>query len=636
MNDALAIRAVLMERLGVPASRIDLVLSVRPGRTVPLHRVATADELRSAFARLADHAAPGDEIFVFYAGHGARVSSAATGEYVYGFAPSDAVNRSGGLTSLISGRELNRLVRALIARGATPTVVADTCHSGGSARVAGTGVARRLIPESGESEWRLSEGAWRSFMMMHPASEPEPPRRSGDDRDGSGWLRDVEGMRAWVMLAACRDAELATECPWHDLADGGRRGVLTGSLLDELARVPDAVLPSVRWAELMPGLRQAVGRRSTQRPTLEGSASQPVFGRGWQPEQRGFAVVCTADPTQIELAGGELHGLEPGAEVSIGDVVARVEQAMPSSCVAHLPPGSVVPANATAALIAPGPRAVRTRACVLGPAADVELPRPEPLLTLVPHGPADVEALAWPGRGWIVRPHRPAAGEPAADEVIAYLGEPDDRLLAARIGAAFAHWAQYRAIRDRTSSDPMLFALVDVALRIGSTAETSSRRDPDPAGVHRALEDEPLWIAMQVRRPPPGRLFLGVILCSDDGNAIPLWPPSGGDPISGRRGSDEWALPEGQTIYIGADRYTPAFPTIRRDQQASHYTFKVIACMLRDDDPPPDLSALAIAKTVQEIVDAVTAGRPRSIEPYVPETPRRWCTWDIAIAVRRA
>ncbi len=637
VNDALAVHALLVERLAVPRSRIDLLLSARPGRAVPVHRAATTAELRAAFARLADDAAPGDEVFVFLAGHGVRVSCAATGEYLYGFAPSDAVDHSGALANLISGRELNRLVRTLIARGASPTVIADTCHSGGSMRIPGAGVARRLVPESGESEWLLSEAAWRSFLATHPA--PEPEVRSGDVRTGSGWLRDVEGMRDWVMLAACRDSELATERPWHDLADGGRRGVLTGSLLGELARVPDAVLPVLRWVELMPGVREAIGGHSAQRPTLEGSATRPVFGHGWQPAHRGFVVVCTEDPARIELAGGELHGLEPGAEVSIGDVVARVEQATPSSCMARLPPGAVVPAGATAALIAPGPRAVRTRACVLGPAADAELSRPEPLLVLVPHGPADIEALSWPGRGWIVRPYDPRGGEPTADDAIAYLGEPDDRLLAARLGAAFAHWARYRAIRDRASSDPMLFGLIEVALRIGPTAEASARREPDPAGLHRVLEDEPLWIAMQVRRTPPGRLFLGVILCSDDGNVIPLWPPPGGDPTAGQRGPDETALPEGQTIHVGADRYTPAFPTIRRGprgQQASRYTFQVIACTLRDDDPPPDLSALAIAKTVQDSVDAVTAGRPKSIEPYVPEVPQRWCTWDVPVVVRRA
>jgi hypothetical protein len=634
VNDALAVRALLVERFGVAPERIDLVLSPQPGRVVQPHRIATAPEIRAAFGRLATDVTPGDEVLVFYSGHGARVCSAATGEYLYGFAPSDAVSNSGALANLILGRELNRLVHALVARGASPTVIADTCHSGSSMRAAETGVPRRLLPESGEPVWQLSEVAWRLLAETNPVFEPEPPPPDGDAK-ASGWLRDSERMRDWVMLAACRDMELAFECHWHDLPGGGRRGVLTGSLLDELVRIPDAVLPSVRWSELMPALRQAMRSRSTQRPTLEGSESRPVFGGVSQPMRRGFLVTSTSESDLVDLEGGELHGLEPGAEIAIGGVIAHIERATALSSVARLPPGTSVPPDATAVLVAPGPRAVTTRAYVVPPAPNVELPRPESLLVMVSQGPADIEAIPWPGRGWVVRPYDPRGNAPTIDEVIAYLGETDDPLLSTRLGAAFVHWARYRTIRDRVSSDPTLFGLVDVALRSGTMIDGSVLHEPDPEGLYHVFEDDPLWIALRVHPTPDQRLFLGLILCSDDGNVIPLWPPSGGSPSAGGRGVDESRLPEGQSVYVGADRYTPALPVVRRNQQVSRYTFKVIACTLRDDDPPPDLSTLAISETVQEVIDAITSGRSKSGDPAPPEDARRWCTWDLPVLVSR-
>lgn len=76
---------------------------------------------------------------------------------------------------------------------------------------------------------------------------------------------------------------------------------------------------------------------------------------------------------------------------------------------------------------------------------------------------------------------------------------------------------------------------------------------------------------------------------------------------------------------------SPAAPTVRPDQQRSRYTFKVIACTVRGR--APDLSSLALERTVQQVIDASLGAR--DIEPVRPVAPDLWCTWDLPVRVAR-
>lgn len=637
VNDAIAVHSFLVERLGIPLDRIELALSVAEGRAAPACREATAELVRAAFTSLVAAAQPDDEVIVYFAGHGARISHATTGEYLHGFAPADVILGTSGPANLILGRELHALARALIERGAQPTLIADACHSAGSVRALGDGASRRLVSEDGGPAWTLEAHAWTELAAQPPGVAAGPAARGS--LGGSGWLSEHGD---WVMAAACRDIEIAHERPWHD---GQTRGVFTACLLDELLRVPDHALAAVRWCDVMPAVQRAVQATGGQRPTLEGRIERRVFGGGWTPAPPGFAVTPTDEPGVIALGGGQLHGLEDGAEVSIDGVLARVEAATPVACRARLAAGGAIAAGARALLTSPGPAAVRTRVLVTGsgrPGSELQAALAAggapgaaggAAWSWADAGPADVELRSWADRGWVLVHHDAAVREPTTDDVIAYLGDATHPAFTARVAAALAHWARYRAIRDRQAVDPELLGWIDVALRTGATPEASMRQSPDPSGVHHATDEMPLWVAIAMRRTPPTRVFAGVVLCSDDGNVVPLWPPRGGDPSAGGIGADE-SLPPGQTIYVGEDRHAPAWLTIRHDQQASRYTFKVVACTLPADAPPPELDSLAIARTVQEVVDQAAAGTPRDLDNVTAPT-HQWCAWDLAVRVAR-
>jgi hypothetical protein len=115
-----------------------------------------------------------------------------------------------------------------------------------------------------------------------------------------------------------------------------------------------------------------------------------------------------------------------------------------------------------------------------------------------------------------------------------------------------------------------------------------------------------------------------------------LWPPRGGDPTAGAIGHDEWRLPPGQTYYVGEDQHTPLDLTIRHDQQTSRYTLKVLACTLPPEAPAPDLTSLAVDKTVQEVVGEATRDVKRDVVMEDEPTPIVWSSWDLVVRVARS
>jgi hypothetical protein len=649
VNDAVDVHHFLVDHVGVPATRLELLLAPAPERgALAATGPATAAGIRAAFGRLLD-ADDADEVIVFYAGHGIRIARATTGEYVYGLAPGDASAGADGFANLVLGRELNQLVQRLVARGVTPTVIADTCHAGGSLRAAGAGRQRRLVPADGR-EWSASEDTWRALG----GAAAQAGRRA------SGWLDEV-ASNDWVMLAACRDTETAGEYDRETLTASGPstvpHGQLTGVLLSELERVPAGAVGGLRWIDLYPGVRRAIARLSAQTPTLEGRPERPVFGGAWVPFQPGFVVEPTGRPSVIDVAAGQLHGLEPGAEIAIfapgtADLdaaapvaSARIEHATSAASTAHVTAGGPIAPASRALLTRPGPRPPVTRVAIapdvraaLG-AATVEAIRAAASaagsVALIDAGPADV-ALRPVAERWAMVPF--AAAEPTRDDVIAVLPDVAASTAATQdaagraIAAGLVHWAAYLRIRDRTNLDPTLRGLVDVHLRVGApSAEGSPRQQPDATGTYEVREHEPLWIEIATRRVLSSRVFVAVVLCSDDGNTMVLWPPPGGDSALGAHGATEHDLPAGQTVYIGRNRYSPATPTVRPDQQRSRYTFKVIACTVRGR--APDLSSLALERTVQQVIDASLGAR--DIEPMRPVAPDMWCTWDLPVRVAR-
>lgn len=244
----------------------------------------------------------------------------------------------------------------------------------------------------------------------------------------------------------------------------------------------------------------------------------------------------------------------------------------------------------------------------------------------------------------------PADFKPAPEDIIAYLPgagplverlEERELLLGQALRDGLVYYARYLHTRDRSSPDDRLRPMLSVKLRIG-TGEVPDELDSErqaqelieqttycspEAGVHRMRDSDWLFLEVRVLRRTTLRLFAGFIVCSDDGNVVAMWPPSG----------ENYTFSPGQVTYIGQDRFNPLFLPCRPDLKFSLWTLKLIAYTANQDSEPINLHGLSQMKSVQDIFAAVLQyGRALPEKPRKqPELPA-WYTWDFRVACERS
>jgi hypothetical protein len=716
VNDALSIRTLLTERVGVKADSIRFLLAPR-GPLPPDATLATSKNVREALANLTESAKRGDHVFIYYAGHGVRIERATGPQIrVYGFAPTDIELGDGTVTNLILGNEINGALRKLTDNGAVVTVVADTCHAGSSTR--GLELGARGIEVKA-----LSDAAWSALVKNDPPPETVTAGASRGIIDAKGWIgRPTNKGDDWVFLSACCDTESAKE----DRFDNLPHGLFTAALLEALKAVTGDEVASLRWMDLYPKVRDGAllrirnARRTSQTPTLEGRLERTVFGGPWSPFDPGFTAVQRGTTEIVELDGGLLHGLDVGAEIAIyppgtasfavadgkGVVMERatIDYVAPATSTARLvTAGAQVAKDSRARLVRPGPATARVGVLLTDVPAEIvavvaRTPGVADFLALNPDSdPIEVEVLPWAGKaplwykldpnapswidksdGWVLVPYvppvppapklaadgvgvsaAPVARELSTDEVIAFLPrlattEDSERAtaLGEALGRGLVHWARYLRVRGRQNTDSALMRIIDVVVHVApegspvDPAEKCKILEPDAAGFHDIQDGDAVWIELRIKQAPKQRLYTGILVCSDDGNILLTWPPNGSSPAMGAIGEEEQSFltTSSETVFVGLDRFNPAYPQRRPDQSSSKYTFKIVA-YTAPDGQPPRLASLAQDDTVQDVIDRAltpaTRGNlgtrggidGRSVAPP-PQTPL-WCTWDLVIRVNR-
>jgi Caspase domain/Domain of unknown function (DUF4384) len=110
----------LAQRLGVPPENI-VQLS---------EQQVTRDGLKQAFADMNQAIMPGDKLYVYFSGHGARYFNKATGQCTESLVMQDM--------HVVSNTEFAAMIRPLSAKTDKTIVMLDSCHSGGVAAAAGS------------------------------------------------------------------------------------------------------------------------------------------------------------------------------------------------------------------------------------------------------------------------------------------------------------------------------------------------------------------------------------------------------------------------------------------------------------------------------------------------------------------
>ncbi|XP_076916151.1 metacaspase-9-like [Bidens hawaiensis] len=120
INDVLAMRKVLIDRFGFEPSSIQLLTDASDSLIMP-----TGAKIKEALNRMVDEAEPGDVLYFHYSGHGTRIPS---NRRVHPFHQDEAIVPCD--FNLITDVDFRNLVNR-VPKGATFTILSDSCHSGG-------------------------------------------------------------------------------------------------------------------------------------------------------------------------------------------------------------------------------------------------------------------------------------------------------------------------------------------------------------------------------------------------------------------------------------------------------------------------------------------------------------------------
>lgn len=309
VNDVDAIQRLLVDRLGVDRGRITRIVSPHPNDVheadVPSLPATRANIVRALTELGTERVAPGERVFLYYAGHGASVLviDGAIRTRREALIPVDARLEDGELAGLLYDVELNGLLQRIGRRAAHATFVLDCCHSSGATRAAllGPGDAVRSI--------KVEKTVPLAALGL--TSETDDAEARSVERGVSGVAGDA--LAKWQVVAACLSDESAFECTD---ADGRKHGLLSRSLLSALGTLPLSELARLTWGHIWRGVAAEIERRKPQQhPTLHGSFARPLFGGPSRAGDAGYGV--TRDGTAYRLDVGELAGVTTGAKVAV-------------------------------------------------------------------------------------------------------------------------------------------------------------------------------------------------------------------------------------------------------------------------------------------------------------------------------
>ncbi|KAK0474334.1 caspase domain-containing protein [Armillaria luteobubalina] len=224
VNDALLIEAFLVESLGVPKSRIQILLGSKtrgaPGDPALPTRANIIQTLTSLiYNSEIEH---GDNIVIYFSGHG---SSYFCEEYcrngagsIEALCPMDRTEEDDLPVPDISDREINIILKQIShAKGHRITLILDCSHSGPVLDDSPGRSGKNIPPMSSKSLTRMLDAAddtAENFPECQSVLAPE-------------WRPD---MTSHVILAACRGREIAKE----ERVEIGLHGVFTESLVRTL------------------------------------------------------------------------------------------------------------------------------------------------------------------------------------------------------------------------------------------------------------------------------------------------------------------------------------------------------------------------------------------------------------------
>ncbi|MBD2774378.1 caspase family protein [Iningainema sp. BLCCT55] len=295
--------------LKLTASHTDGIMPLEPPEQLP-----TYDNIVAKFKQLTDLAQPQDEVYIHYSGHGGRsVTSYPELKGSYGvdesLVPTDIGNSE---ARYLRDLELAKLLQNMVDKGLVVTLVLDSCHSGGATRERVNdsnirGLANNIIdttPRPTDSLVASTEELIQNWQKLTQGQQ-----NTRNVTAASGWLPEPKG---YVLLAACRDNELAREYPFNGRESNG---ALTYWLLDSLEKLGTDSSLKVLHDRI---LAKVNSQFQQQTPMLQGESDRLIFGgKSTKPQSAILVKKVDVAKNQVILQIGEAQGVRKGAEFAI-------------------------------------------------------------------------------------------------------------------------------------------------------------------------------------------------------------------------------------------------------------------------------------------------------------------------------
>lgn len=315
VRDITHIETFLRGRLGLADGQIIKLTATNTGTggtpLEPKKSWPTYKNMVAAFKKITEAAAPGEQVYVHYAGHGGRGVTAfpkLKGENGLdeSLVPADIGDSE---ARYLRDVEIAHLIKRMTDKELLVTLVFDSCHSGGATRGGGTpGAAVRGIASIDTSE-PPKDSLVATAEELELTWRAAPPDATRGAQLGAGWFPQTPGS---VLLAACRANELANEFPFEG---NESNGALTYWLLDSLKQLgPDLTF------EMMHDriLAKVHAKFPRQTPQLHGDGSRVVFDAGHvlRPPSARVIEVDRAR-RRVRIKAGLAQGVGVGARFAI-------------------------------------------------------------------------------------------------------------------------------------------------------------------------------------------------------------------------------------------------------------------------------------------------------------------------------
>ncbi|MEJ1935256.1 caspase family protein, partial [Nostoc sp. NIES-2111] len=319
VRDINHVEAFLKDTKKIPETQIlKLTASINPENpneeqpVEPPEKQPTRKNIVDGFRKLSEMAPEGAQVYIQYSGHGGRAKTVfpdikGEDEIDEGLVPTDIGTSEG---QYLRDLELAQLLKELVDKKLTVTLVLDCCHSGGATR--GDAEIRGMNVEDDKPLQATFE----------PVAPPEVLAATWQSLTATGTRGLKAGglpeSRDYVLLAACRQNEYAFEFPFNRETKE-KNGALTYWLLDTLKQP----YSGQTYKDLFDRIYGKIHSQfSTQTPVLLGEGNRKIFGSELGEFVKTINILKFEVDTQTQepralLEIGQINGVTKGTEFSI-------------------------------------------------------------------------------------------------------------------------------------------------------------------------------------------------------------------------------------------------------------------------------------------------------------------------------